>query len=118
MFLSRTFGETTQAGSDQIRPDEGDDRIMGFGPWQLVLIFVLVVLVFGSKRLPDTARSLGKSLRILKSETAAMKTDGQATTSASASTAEEPPAPRTLQAAPGDVASSPPVQEPRGTTQS
>jgi sec-independent protein translocase protein TatA len=35
-------------------------------------------VLFGSKKLPDTARALGKSMRILKSETSAMKHDGTA----------------------------------------
>ncbi|MEY4901813.1 MAG: hypothetical protein RLZZ190_540 [Actinomycetota bacterium] len=41
-----------------------------------ILILLLVVLVlFGAKRLPDSARSLGKSLRIFKSEMKEMKQD-------------------------------------------
>ncbi|MFD5321323.1 Sec-independent protein translocase subunit TatA [Streptomyces sp. NPDC127098] len=86
--------------------------------WHLLVVFLVVVLVFGSKRLPDTARSLGKSLRILKSETQAMKNDGRTDTAgADTSTSEPQPAPRTIQAAPGDVASSRPVEEPGRTTQ-
>ncbi|MEK8142456.1 Sec-independent protein translocase subunit TatA [Streptomyces sp. M10(2022)] len=42
-------------------------------PWHLLVVAIVVIAVFGSKRLPDTARALGKSLRILKSETRAMK---------------------------------------------
>ncbi|MEV5977175.1 Sec-independent protein translocase subunit TatA [Streptomyces sp. NPDC052114] len=42
-------------------------------PWHLLIVAIVVLAVFGSKRLPDTARSLGKSLRILKSETRALK---------------------------------------------
>lgn len=43
-----------------------------------ILIIALVVLVlFGSRRLPDAARSLGKSLRILKAETHALRTDAE-----------------------------------------
>jgi sec-independent protein translocase protein TatA len=39
-----------------------------------ILILLLVVLVlFGAKRLPDSARSLGKSMRIFKSEMKEMK---------------------------------------------
>ncbi|ARQ72628.1 Sec-independent protein translocase subunit TatA [Streptomyces marincola] len=88
------------------------------GPWQIVLIAVLVILVFGAKRLPDTARSLGKSLRILKSETAAMKNDGAKTDAdASTSAPADTTAPRTIQAAPGDIESSRPVDEPRRTSQ-
>ncbi|MFD7509016.1 Sec-independent protein translocase subunit TatA [Streptomyces sp. NPDC059853] len=45
------------------------------GPTHLLVVAVVVLVVFGSKRLPDTARALGKSLRILKSETAALRTD-------------------------------------------
>ncbi len=37
-------------------------------PWHWLVLAVVVILVFGAKRLPDMARSLGKSLRIFKSE--------------------------------------------------
>ncbi|KUN88666.1 Sec-independent protein translocase subunit TatA [Streptomyces griseoruber] len=50
----------------------------GLEPWHLLVVAVVVVLVFGSKKLPDTARALGKSMRILKSEAKAMKEDGAA----------------------------------------
>jgi sec-independent protein translocase protein TatA len=33
-----------------------------------VILIVVFVLLFGAKRLPDAARSLGKSMRIFKSE--------------------------------------------------
>jgi sec-independent protein translocase protein TatA len=39
---------------------------------ELVIVLLLVMMLFGAKRLPDTARALGKSLRILKAETRAM----------------------------------------------
>ncbi|MCZ0982592.1 Sec-independent protein translocase subunit TatA [Streptomyces diastatochromogenes] len=45
-------------------------------PWHLLLVAIAFIVLFGSKRLPDTARSLGKSLRILKSETRAMREEG------------------------------------------
>ena len=35
-------------------------------PW--LLLILVVVILFGAKRLPDSARSLGRSLRIFKSE--------------------------------------------------
>ncbi|MEU6658179.1 Sec-independent protein translocase subunit TatA [Streptomyces sp. NPDC046821] len=47
----------------------------GLEPWHLLIVAIVVIVLFGSKKLPDTARALGKSLRILKSETRAMKTD-------------------------------------------
>ena len=45
--------------------------------WELVLILLVVLVVFGSKRLPDSARSLGRSLRILKAETKGLRTDDE-----------------------------------------
>ncbi|MFJ8200460.1 Sec-independent protein translocase subunit TatA [Streptomyces sp. NPDC096152] len=84
------------------------------GAPEIILILVVIVLLFGAKKLPDMARSLGKSARILKSEAKAMKEDGN--TSAPASGDEQPPSQRTIQAAPGDVASSRPVNEPTDTT--
>ncbi|MBB0243688.1 Sec-independent protein translocase subunit TatA [Streptomyces alkaliphilus] len=84
------------------------------GPWQIVIILAVVVLLFGAKRLPDTARALGKSLRILKSETGAMKNDAPATPETDDQQA--PPAPKTIKAAPGDVTGGRPVEEPRSST--
>jgi sec-independent protein translocase protein TatA len=37
-------------------------------PWHILVLIIVAVLLFGSKRLPDSARSLGRSLRIFKSE--------------------------------------------------
>lgn len=37
-------------------------------PWHLLVLAVVFIVLFGSKRLPDSARSLGRSLRIFKSE--------------------------------------------------
>ena len=31
------------------------------GPWQIILLLVVIVLVFGSKKLPELARALGKA---------------------------------------------------------
>ena len=50
----------------------------------LILVFVIVVLV-GWKKLPDAARSLGRSMRIFKSEVEEMKKDGKTTPSAASS---------------------------------
>ena len=38
------------------------------GPWHLLIIAGFFVLLFGAKKLPDAARSLGRSARIMKSE--------------------------------------------------
>ncbi|MGW3322431.1 Sec-independent protein translocase subunit TatA [Streptomyces virginiae] len=44
-------------------------------PWHLIVVLVVCLLVFGSKRLPDMARSLGRSMRILKSEAHALRSE-------------------------------------------
>ncbi|WP_018549152.1 Sec-independent protein translocase subunit TatA [Streptomyces sp. LaPpAH-108] len=87
------------------------------GAPEIILILVVIVLLFGAKKLPDMARSLGKSARILKSEAKAMKEDGNSSAPAGPPNGEQPPAQRTIQAAPGDVNSSRPVNEPTDTTQ-
>ncbi len=46
-----------------------------FEGWHLIVLLVVVLLLFGSKRLPDAARGLGRSLRIFKSEVQEMKQD-------------------------------------------
>jgi sec-independent protein translocase protein TatA len=37
-------------------------------PWKILIIALVILVLFGSKKLPDAARSLGKSMRILKTE--------------------------------------------------
>jgi len=44
-------------------------------PSHILLLLIVVVVLFGAKRLPDSARSLGRSLRIFKSEMKDMKND-------------------------------------------
>ncbi|MCX5344648.1 Sec-independent protein translocase subunit TatA [Streptomyces atratus] len=91
-------------------------------PLEIVLIIAVILLLFGAKKLPDMARSLGKSARILKSEAKAMKKDdaepAAPTTETAADTAPQAAPTRTIQAAPGDVSSARPVSEAKPTTQS
>ncbi|MEY3578353.1 MAG: hypothetical protein RIS49_331 [Actinomycetota bacterium] len=44
-------------------------------PSHILLILIVVLVLFGAKRLPDSARSLAKSMRIFKSEMKDMKDD-------------------------------------------
>ena len=37
-------------------------------PWHVIVLLVVVLLLFGAKRLPDLAKSVGQSLKIFKSE--------------------------------------------------
>ena len=45
------------------------------GGFELYLILAVLVLLFGAKRLPDAARSLGRSMRIFKAETKGLRGD-------------------------------------------
>ena len=48
------------------------------GGWELILVLLVVLVLFGSKRLPDSARALGRSLRIFKAETKGLRDDDAA----------------------------------------
>jgi len=47
-------------------------------PWHWAIVLIVLVLLFGSKKLPDAARGLGRSLRIFKSEMGQMQNEGSA----------------------------------------
>ena len=44
-------------------------------PWKVLIIAALLIVFFGARKLPDAARSLGKSMRILKSEVSGLHDD-------------------------------------------
>ena len=46
-------------------------------PSHILLLLLVLVVLFGAKRLPDSARSLGKSMRIFKGEMKAMKEESK-----------------------------------------
>lgn len=48
------------------------------GATEIIIIAVVVVLLFGAKRLPDASRSIGRSLRIFRSEVRGMSEDEKA----------------------------------------
>jgi len=61
---------------------------MGSGlikPYHILILVLVVVILFGWKKLPDAARSLGRSMRIFKSEVEEMKKDGKSSPSAASS---------------------------------
>ena len=49
--------------------------LRGLEGWHIVIIIALLAILFGSRRMPGAARSLGQSLRIFKSEIKAAKED-------------------------------------------
>jgi sec-independent protein translocase protein TatA len=53
-------------------------------PWKILIVVAVIIVLFGSAKLPVAARSLGKSMRILKSEIKDLRDDDDVV---------EPPAP-------------------------
>jgi sec-independent protein translocase protein TatA len=52
---------------------------MSLGPFEIAIIVLLILVLFGYKKLPAASRSLGQSLRIFKGEMKGMKSDDVAT---------------------------------------
>jgi sec-independent protein translocase protein TatA len=97
---------------------------MGFdalSPWHLLIIAVIFVMLFGAKKLPDSARALGRSLRIFKAETSGLRHDengnvvpeGQPQAQAQA----VPPPPPLPAPPPASGVTGAPVSEPQRTNQ-
>lgn len=79
--------------------------------WHIVVLVVVILLLFGAKRLPDLAKSVGQSMKIFKREMKDLTTDAPAPVPpASPSTA--PAAPPVTQAEPPVTQAEPPVGQP------
>ena len=44
-------------------------------PWKILIVALVIIVLFGSKKLPSAARSLGQSMRILKKEVQGLHED-------------------------------------------
>jgi sec-independent protein translocase protein TatA len=51
--------------------------VRGLEGWHIVIIVALIAVLFGARRMPDAARSIGQSLRIFKSEMKAASTEDE-----------------------------------------
>jgi sec-independent protein translocase protein TatA len=69
-------------------------------PWKILIIAVVLIILFGGKKMPDAARSLGRSMRILKAEVQDLHKDHD--------DEDEPPA---RQAQPAPALGAPQVQQ-------
>ncbi|MBB5152612.1 Sec-independent protein translocase subunit TatA [Saccharopolyspora phatthalungensis] len=78
------------------------------GGWELILIVLVLVLLFGATKLPQMARSLGQSARVFKAEARGMKSDEEAAKKEKAER-ESKPELTSGEASPPSV--SPPVDE-------
>ncbi len=74
-------------------------------PSHLIIVVAVLAILFGWKKLPDAARSVGRSMRIFKSEVSEMKNDGK----------EGRPSPAASDTVPGGVV--PPQQAPQAAPQ-
>jgi sec-independent protein translocase protein TatA len=87
---------------------------MGSGlvtPVHLIFLLLLALLLFGAKRLPEMARSVGQSARVFKGEMKGLKDDDGRTTAPAAPQSDTRPA------APAEPTALPPVANPaNGTT--
>jgi len=68
-------------------------------PWKILIVAVVIIVLFGSRKLPGAARSLGQSMRILKKEMSGLHEDEPATPAATTTAEPLPAAPEQLQAA-------------------
>ena len=74
-------------------------------PWKILIVAIVIIVLFGSAKLPAAARSLGRSMRILKSEVSSMHDDedeakSQSPVAAPAQLTATAPAPAPAPAAP------------------
>jgi sec-independent protein translocase protein TatA len=61
-------------------------------PWKILIVAIVIIVLFGSRKLPAAARSLGQSMRILKTEVQGLHEDESTSAAASTSTAQPTPA--------------------------
>ena len=73
-------------------------------PWHILILALVVIILFGSAKLPHFARSLGKSARILKTEMHGLHEDDPDAGSAGSQATAVQPAPAQIQAAPAQPA--------------
>jgi sec-independent protein translocase protein TatA len=57
-------------------------------PWKIAIIAILIIVLFGAKKLPGAAKSLGQSMRILKNEVTKMHDDDEPVSGTSAPVAQ------------------------------
>ena len=61
-------------------------------PWKILIVAVVIIVLFGSKKLPGAARSLGQSMRILKREVSDLHHDDESDSAPKDGTAKFPSA--------------------------
>ncbi len=77
------------------------------GAPELLIIALVILVLFGAKKLPDAARSVGRSMRIFKSEIKGMQDDDQPQAISGTSQAQPAPQPQAAPQEPAPVAPAP-----------
>jgi sec-independent protein translocase protein TatA len=75
--LSRAPNRSTRENNVKSAKPLEVTMFRNIGANEIIPILVVLMLLFGAKRLPDSARSLGRSMRIFRSEVKAMGNDGE-----------------------------------------
>lgn len=66
--------------------------LQGIGTWEILLIFLVVLLVFGAKRIPEIAKGMGKGITEFKRAVRDVKDEIETSADASPPPAPTPPA--------------------------
>ena len=85
-------------------------------PWKILIVAVVILVLFGSAKLPMAARSVGRSMRILKAEVSSMHDDEDAANSTQSPVAA-PAQAAVAQPAPAPAPATAPVQPDAVTAQ-
>lgn len=84
---------------------------MKFSPTHIVVLLVVIILIFGAKRLPEIAGSVGKSMKVFKKEVKELREDDDAPAQI------QQPQEGTYYTQPTQQGQAYPQQSPEGTTQ-
>jgi len=74
------------------------------GGWEILIILMVLVVLFGAKRLPDMARSIGQSARVFKGEMKGLREDEKKPEQAPSTDAQPDGRPATRPETPGPSA--------------
>jgi sec-independent protein translocase protein TatA len=70
-------------------------RIGPFGVWEILIILIVILLIFGPRRLPEMAKGLGQSVRAFRKEMRDFRNDLESDDVRRSAPTEQPAAPVT-----------------------
>jgi sec-independent protein translocase protein TatA len=87
------------------------------GAPELIIIVLVILLLFGGRKLPEMARGTGRALRIFKAETKGLMTDDDEDEKKTQATTTQPQLPQAGPVVPPQVVVPPPVEQPQATAE-